>query len=711
MPAPPPPTQPLARRRLLAAMAVLVAAPALWHYPLLLGMLPDFMDTVTQIYPYRVAAARQIHAGTLPLWLPNQGGGMPLAANPQVSVWYPPQLLFYLSPNPFGNGLVLLFHYAWAGIGAFLFLRAAGARNAAALYGALSFQFGSMLVSRIALTPHLYTAAWIPWMLLGIEHALRAGGWRPNRGTAMVGAAAAMQVLAGSPQITYYTALAVAAYWIARAPRSLPSTLAQGAAAGLLAFLASAIQLLPAWEFAQAAERSSIALDRIRGGALGGGFHWRALVGFTGPEIEDTDSINAVGLGALLLVPLALCARSRRRIALPLVLVGAMGYLLSMGALVGVWARVLPLFDGFHAPRRALILWSVAGPLAMGLGAARLGALLRARGAPRWAFPAALCVLFLGTAWILPRLEREFTTTERFQPPAEVVRILGDSRFATVDPTIGYSYDSRRPDYGASIMPDLASWFGLHDAQAYDPLVLQSAARLRDAANARGGLLFPSHGIFLTDIGSPVLRLLAVEYIIGRFDLFDPGRVIPGARFDAERAAGMLELVVDDERWPLWRFREPRPLAWIPTRVAAAPDPLAAWLAGGRLDFAATGDLRLALSAPPPAVSWEWRDDRTLAIAFDAPLAEESLVCAAIPWIDGWRARTDAAGAALVLPANGTHLAALAPAGATELVLRYSPASFWTGAMLSAAGLLLLLALGLRRPAKAATAIPDPKDS
>ena len=692
-------------------LLVLALAPALWHWPLLAGRLPDFMDTVTQLYPYRVAAARQLRKGTLPLWLPNQMGGMPLAANPQVSTWYPPQFLFYLLPGPVGNGLVVLLHYVAAGLGAFLFLRHLGARRPEASYAGLTFQFGALLVSRIALTPHLYTCAWIPWILLGIERSLRArSSLAPNGGVLLVAAAAALQVLAGSPQITYYTALATAVYWIARAfslsPRRVPSALAHGAVAAALAFLLSAIQLLPSAEFAAAAERSTIALDRLREQALNGPMLWRALVGFTAPVIEDTDTINAIGIGALLLVPLACAGKRRRGAAISLLLVGAMVYVLAIGALAPAWAEVLPLYESFHAPRRALVLWSVVGPLLAGLGAARLHAFSRKKKLPRWSFPATLALLFVGTAWMLPRLERESTTPERFDPDPRVVAALGDSRFVALDPTLAYSYDSRRPDYGLSLMPDLASWHDLHDAQGYDPLVLKSAARARDAACSGSGVFYPSHGLFLSNINSPVLRLLAVQHVIGRFDLYDPSRVIPGARFDAAAAADAVELVVDDERWPLHRFREDRPLAWLPPRVVAAPDPLGMWLVRGDYSLAATEDL--ALSVPEaPAVEAAWQDARTLRLSVPTPLAADALVCVAIPWTSGWTAR-DQAGAPLeLLPANGVITGVLAPPGTAAVILRYAPRSFTTGALLTLGGLVLLLALGLRLRGPR---LPTPKD-
>ena len=35
-------------------LVVLAVLPALWWHPLLIGMLPDFMDTVAHLYPRRL---------------------------------------------------------------------------------------------------------------------------------------------------------------------------------------------------------------------------------------------------------------------------------------------------------------------------------------------------------------------------------------------------------------------------------------------------------------------------------------------------------------------------------------------------------------------------------------------------------------------------------------------------------------------------------
>src|SRR5205823_498686 len=46
-------------------------------------------DALAQYFSWRTLAARQIHAGIIPLWNPHQFSGAPLLANGQSAIFYP----------------------------------------------------------------------------------------------------------------------------------------------------------------------------------------------------------------------------------------------------------------------------------------------------------------------------------------------------------------------------------------------------------------------------------------------------------------------------------------------------------------------------------------------------------------------------------------------------------------------------------------------
>jgi hypothetical protein len=690
----------------LMALAALLLVPALLWWPLLLGALPDFMDTVVYLYPIRMALAGQIRSGVLPLWNPHMMGGVPLAANPQLATWYPPQLLFYALPGPFMYGLLCILHAAWGGAGTYWFVRHFTRDRMAALFAGIVFVLGPFVVSRLALAPHLYTIAWIPWILLAVERAAGDDRWLPGRSGCLVAVALALQILAGSPQITYYTALVLPVWWLARAMAQQPRTpigrlvgctCAHGIVTAISAFSLCGIQLIPTLEFISHTARSAIAPEKLVETALNGDLMWKALIGFTGNPLEDTDSIHAVGLGVIVLAIVAVLSRRTRSVALLLLLSGVFGWLLSIGPLTGLWSMLLPGYDGFHAPRRALVLWSACAPLAAGLGAGVLAMRWTEHGWPRWAFAVLLIPFALGTVWILPRLEREFANPARFDADARVLRQIGNDRFFTIDPTLRWSHGSRDDDFGRSLISNLAPLHGVYDANGYDPLILARMAELRTMASGRAGVWYPSHGVYLPDPMSPLLRVLNAQYFIGRWDLFEPGALIPGATIDHAAVEQVVELVLDDDKWPLWRFKDERPFAWSVEQafpVPAAEDALHALLRSDGLQRAYVEDF-----APPsvalarPQVSAAWRNARTIDVSLDANSNAQAIVCVSVSWMPGWQARTRNGERLDVHPAQGAICGVLVPPGVDGFTMTYAPASFTRGTLLSVVGLLLLLGM------------------
>src|ERR1044071_4917420 len=60
----------------------------------------DIGDLATQFYPSRLLQARAFQEGRLALWNPYFLGGAPFVANPQSSLFYPPNLLYYVFSVP-----------------------------------------------------------------------------------------------------------------------------------------------------------------------------------------------------------------------------------------------------------------------------------------------------------------------------------------------------------------------------------------------------------------------------------------------------------------------------------------------------------------------------------------------------------------------------------------------------------------------------------
>jgi len=142
-------------------------------------------DILHYFYPYRAYASESLRAGRIPLWNPYIFAGVPFLANPQAAVLYPLHWpLMWLSPTKqiFWSGAL---HTWLLGMGGYMLMRRWGlgwlAGTATGLVLAGSGFFGGLLGH----INQMNAAAWLPWMLWTLAHALetlRREG--PGRGTA-----------------------------------------------------------------------------------------------------------------------------------------------------------------------------------------------------------------------------------------------------------------------------------------------------------------------------------------------------------------------------------------------------------------------------------------------------------------------------------------------------------------------------------------------
>src|SRR3972149_10789228 len=70
-----------------------------------------------QFVPWRAWAWEVLQQGHLPLWNPLLGMGAPLVANYQSALFYPPNWLLAVFDPAWGQGLLVLLHLLWAGLG------------------------------------------------------------------------------------------------------------------------------------------------------------------------------------------------------------------------------------------------------------------------------------------------------------------------------------------------------------------------------------------------------------------------------------------------------------------------------------------------------------------------------------------------------------------------------------------------------------------
>ncbi len=248
--------------------------PFLWLAPVYLTGKALFWGTpALQFFPWWHLATQTLLHGHWPLWNPLAGMGAPLFANYQSALLYPPVWLL-LALDALGGlplmawaaTLVVAAHLSWAAWGMTRLARALGLGALAQTVAGMAFGMSGYLTARAGLFPGMiFAAAWLPWVLLGVERLLRPAAahsaWRQARPLAW---AAGMQLLSGHAQTTWYT-FVLAGLWLLRGlwaqrgygPRRALRRAATAAGAVAVAALLATPQLLATAEYLLSSQRAA----------------------------------------------------------------------------------------------------------------------------------------------------------------------------------------------------------------------------------------------------------------------------------------------------------------------------------------------------------------------------------------------------------------------------------------------------------------------
>ena len=207
-------------------------------------------DTAFFDLPQR-AALRDAARDGFPFWNPRFAAGQPLAANPTYEVFYPLHWLIFLPNFLFGFAAEVVVHFLLGAAGMFLLLRSLRLRIEAAVFGAVTFAFGGVMLSLTSLLPFLPALAWWPWL------GFFAGRFFDDRRVtdfALAALVLGMILLAGEPATILESGALLGAFALARLParRALGWTAALCAAA----LLVGAAQLIPSIDFVRDTSRA-----------------------------------------------------------------------------------------------------------------------------------------------------------------------------------------------------------------------------------------------------------------------------------------------------------------------------------------------------------------------------------------------------------------------------------------------------------------------
>jgi hypothetical protein len=489
--------------------------------------------------PLTTLIADSFRHGRWPLWDPFTYCGMPISANIQAAVFYPPVLAAsllgsWLGPDAIPRLLAIsvVAQLVFAGWCTFALLRRLEARPAAAWAGATVYELGCFFAAQAEHMGAVQAAVWLPLIWLSVVE-LRAE-WK-RRWIVALAVSLAMTVFAGHPQtaLAAFSSALVLAILLAlfrlsswRLPAMVPLV-------SVWALLLAAVQFVPTAEFT----RNSVAKYRAEWLGSGGGIAPSALFSLVAPNYWSVFDLSKFhgpadltflylysSLLGLLLAAAAAVWKPAPRVRVFAVLLAVFTFLMLGDKTAPGRAALLALPDsiriGIH-PEYFFCVFSLALAVLAGLGAERF---LRS---PRLQVAAGIVIacdlILVGSGRPMNtasrKLEPGFTSTS-VDGSRELVHKLRALTESAVPP---FRYDAR-PDIPFT-WSSSAPILGIPTANGCDPMAPERTIEVRRAfaPGPRWGACFQA-----VDLGSPVIGLMNTRALLSLKALDAPGFRLAG---------------------------------------------------------------------------------------------------------------------------------------------------------------------------------------
>lgn len=359
----------LKQHKTIMVLAIYLFLFLLFFYkPAVKGEVFYCCDNLLLNLPIRAFLMQELHQGRFPLWNNMILSGTPFLADINNSPLYPGNLFFWTGGGFGALTWSILMHFFLTGIGMFVFARSLKLSHTASLAGTIIWLFNGAVIGYSGNLPMLQTASFIPWIFWA---ANRYFGGYTSGSFLMLVALLSLQILAGHPQLVYYTWLAMAAYVFFSVRKT--GNLRHLVYIAMSVVGLTAVQLWPFVEFAWLSSRIGRGWDYATFGSLHPLWNVRLILpSVVGDLSRGTDWIaggTVYGFTGVLIVLLILLYR-REKTAGFWLFAGLGAWLASMGNYSPVYAVLYYLLPGvslFRVPLHFLVIYCFAVAVLGGL--------------------------------------------------------------------------------------------------------------------------------------------------------------------------------------------------------------------------------------------------------------------------------------------------------------------------------------------------------
>ena len=273
------------RWRTIGALFVLLVITAAFYWKLTISREWTFLegpDLANVVRPWLDFEAREFHAGRFPLWDPYEWAGHTLIGQVQPGITNPLNWILFAMPLRDGHIPVTTLHWYWVlihwlgAVFCYALCRDLQAGYTASLLGGCIFALAGF-VGHTDWPQILMCSIWVPLVLLFFARVAR--GHRASGSAALSGAALGMAFLSGYHVVPTFTAVLLGAMWLVYVALDWrrPARWINAAIFSAVWLLVSAVQVLPAIEYAKQSLRWAGAPEPLRWGRAGALLCTRAI--------------------------------------------------------------------------------------------------------------------------------------------------------------------------------------------------------------------------------------------------------------------------------------------------------------------------------------------------------------------------------------------------------------------------------------------------